>query len=97
MNRILERGKNWIGRVALAAVALTGFSGFFGAGTASAHPRVYVYAYSRPSVVYVGPGYYYGPRPAYVGPVYRPYYRPYRYHRVYRYWDERDGCWRYYR
>lgn len=97
MNTILERGKRWIGKAALAAVAMAGFSGFLGAGTASARPHVYVYV--RPYPVYVGPDYYYGPRPVYVGPVYRPYgyYRYHRPHRVYRYWDERDRCWRYYR
>jgi len=100
MNTILakrfEQSKKLVGKVALATVALGGFLAFFGAGTASAHPRVYVYVNSGPRPVYVEPGYYYGPRPVYVGPVYRPYYRPYyRPHRVYRFWDERDRCWRY--
>jgi len=95
MKAILERGKNWIGRAALAVVALAGFGGFLGVGTASANPRVFVYGYTRPHTVVVAPGYFYGPRPVYVGPVYRPYYRPYRYHRAYRFWDERDRCWRY--
>src|SRR5215470_5700340 len=99
MNTILAKGfahgKKLIGKAALATVALGGFLAFFGADTASAHPRVYVYAYSGPRAVYAGPGYY-APRPVYVGPVYRPYYRPYyRPHRVYRFWDERDHCWRY--
>jgi hypothetical protein len=98
MKTILERGKNWIGRAALVAVAMVGFAGFLGAGTASAHPRFYAYGYAGPRVVYGGPGYY-GPGPVYVGPAYgpyyRPYYRPYRYHRVYRFWDERGHCWRY--
>lgn len=100
MNTILQRGKNWMGRAALAAVALAGFA-FLGAGTAAAHPRFYGQVYVGPGVVYGGPGYYYGPGPAYVGPVYGPYYgygpyyRPYRYHRGYRYWDERGRRWRY--
>lgn len=95
MNTILERGKNWVGRVVLAAVAFVGFAGFLGVGTASARPRVYAHVYVGPHVVYGGPGYYYGPRPVYVGPGYGPYYRPYRYHHVHRYWDERGRCWRY--
>ncbi len=100
MNTILAKGKKLIGRAALATVALGGFLTFFGAGTASARPVVYVHVYSGPRAVFVGPGYYYGPPPVYVGPVYRPYYRPYyrphyRPHRVYRYWDERGYCWRY--
>jgi len=96
MNTILERGKKWIGKAALAAVAIAGFSGFLGAGTASAHPHVYVYGgYARPYPVYSGPAYYYGPRPVYVGPAYRPYYEPYRPYRVHRFWDERERCWRY--
>ena len=96
MNTILEKGlaksKKLFGKAAIATVALGGFLAFFGAGTASAHPRVVVYGYARPHAVFVGPGYYYGPRPVYVGPVYRPYYRPYR---AYRFWDERGHCWRY--
>jgi hypothetical protein len=94
MNTILAKGKKLIGKAALATVMLGGFLAFFGAGTASAHPRVYVYGYSRPYPVYAGPRYYYGPRPVYVGPVYRPYgyYEPYRAHRI---WDERGRSWRY--
>ena len=98
MNTILVKAKKIIGKAALATVALGGFLGFFGAGTASAHPRFYVYGgYGRPYPVYAGPRYYYQPAPIYVGPVYGPYryYRPHRYHRVYRFWDERDHCWRY--
>jgi len=98
MNTILVKAKKIIGKAALATVALGGFLAFFGAGTASAHPRFYVYGgYGRPYPVYAGPRYYYRPAPVYVGPVYGPYryYRPYRYHRVYRFWDERDHCWRY--
>ena len=90
MNTILAYGKKLFGKAALATVALGGFLAFFGAGTASARPVVYVHG--GPRVVYVGPGYYYGPRPVYVGPVYRPYYRPYV---PYRYWDARFHCWRY--
>jgi hypothetical protein len=94
MNTILAKGKKLFGKAALATIALGGFLAFFGASTASARPVVYVYA--RPHAVFVGPGYYYGPRPVYVGPVYRPYYRPYyRHYRVYRSWDEREHCWRY--
>jgi hypothetical protein len=97
MSTILATGKKLFGKVALATVALGGFLAFFGAGTASARPVVYVHA--RPHAVFVG-GYfgprYYGPRPVYVGPVYRPYYGPaYRPYRVYRFWDERNHCWRY--
>jgi hypothetical protein len=90
MNTILAYGKKLFGKAALATVALGGFLAFFGAGTASARPVVYVHA--GPRVAYVGPGYYYGPRPIYVGPVYRRHYRPYV---PYRYWDERFHCWRY--
>jgi len=93
MNTILAKGKKLFRKAALATVALGGFLAFFGAGTASARPVVYVHV--RPHVVFVGPGYYrgyyYGPRPVYVGPAYRPYHR----YRVYRYWDYRDHCWRY--
>jgi len=98
MNTTLVKAKKIIGKAALATVALGGFLAFFGAGTASAHPRFYVYGgYGRPYPVYAGPRYYYEPAPVYVGPVYGPYgyYRPHRYHRVYRFWDERDHCWRY--
>jgi len=96
MNAIFAKGKKLIGKGALATVALSGFLAFFGAGTASAHPRVYVYTYVGPRAVYAGPDYYYGPRPVYGGSIYRPYYRPYyRPHRVYRFRDERDRCWRY--
>jgi hypothetical protein len=92
MNTFLARGKKLFGKAALATVALGGFLALFGAGTASAHPRVYVYGgYARPHAVFAGPGFY-GPRPVYVGPVYRPYYRPYL---GYRYWDSRFHCWRY--
>jgi len=94
MNTILAYGKKLIGKAALATVALGGFLAFFGAGTASARPVVYVHA--RSHVVVVGPGFYgprfYGSRPLYVGPVYRSYYRPYVGHR---YWDARFHCWRY--
>jgi hypothetical protein len=94
MNTILTYGNKLIGKAALTTVALAGFLAFFGAGTASAQPVVYVYA--RPNVVVVGPGFYgprfYRPRPVYVGPVYRPHYRPYA---GYRYWDARFHCWRY--
>jgi hypothetical protein len=95
MNTILAYGKRLFGKAALATVALGGFLAFFGAGSASAHPRVYVSVYARPHAVFVGPGFY-GPQPVYVGPVYRPYYRPYyRHYRPYRIWDEREHCWRY--
>ena len=70
MNTILAKGKKLFGKAALATVALGGFLAFFGAGTASARPVVYVHV--RPQVVFVGPGYYrgyyYGPWPVYVGP-----------------------------
>ena len=94
MNTILAKGKELFGKAALAAAAFGGFLAFFGAGTASARP---VHVYARPHAVFVargyyGPRYYYGPRRVYVGPAYRSYYRP---HRVYRFWDERDHCWRY--
>ncbi len=93
MNTILTYGKKLVGKATLATVALGGFLAFFGAGSASARPAVYVQA--RPNVVVVGPGFYgarfYGPRRVYVGPVYRPYYRPYA---GYRYWDARFHCWR---
>ena len=98
MNTILVKAKKIIGKAALATVALGGFLAFFGAGTASAHPRFYVYGgYGRPYPVYAGPRCYYQPAPVYVGPVYGPYgyYRPHRHHRVYRFWDERDRCWGY--
>jgi len=97
MSAIFAKEKRLLGKAALATVALGGFLAFFGAGTASAHPRVYVYAYTRPYPVYAGPRYYYEPRPIHVGPAYGPYgyYRPHRYHRVYRFSDERDHCWRY--
>ena len=88
MNTILAKGKKLFGKAALATVALGGFLAFFGAGTASARPVVYVHA--RPHV-FVGGGFY-GPRPVFVGPVYRPYYRHYM---PYRYWDARFHCWRY--
>ena len=94
MNAILRKGKKLFGKVALATVALGGFLALFGATSASANTVVYVDA--RPRAVFVGgyyaPRYYYGPRPVYVGPVYRPYYRPYR---AYRYWDPPFHCWRY--
>ena len=89
MNTILARSKKLFGKAALATVALGGFLAFFGAGTASARPVVYVYG--RPHAVFVGPRYYYGPRPVFVGPV----YGPYRHYHTYRYWDYRDRCWRY--
>jgi len=96
MNTILAHSKKLFGKAALATVALGGFLAFFGAGTASAQPRVFVSVYARPHAVFVGPGFYgprfYGPRPVYAGPVYRPYYRPYA---GYRYWDARVHCWRY--
>ena len=88
MNTILARGKKLFGKAALATVALGGFLAFFGAGTASARTVVYVHA--RPHAVFVGRGFY-GPRPVFVGPV----YRPYGYYRPYRFWDERGHCWRY--
>jgi hypothetical protein len=94
MNTILAKGKKMVGKAALATVVMSGFLAFFGAGTASAHPRVYRYGYARPYPVYAGPRYYYGPRPIYVEPAYRPYGHP-RHHRVYRFWDEGDRCWRY--
>jgi hypothetical protein len=93
MNTILAKGKKMVGKAALATVVMSGFLAFFGAGTASAHPRVYRYGYARPYPVYAGPRYYYGPQPVYGGPVYRPYGHP-RHHHVYRFWDERDRCWR---
>ena len=65
----LAKGKKLFGKAALATVALGGFLAFFGAGTASARPVVYVHV--RPHAVFVGPEFYV-PRP-----VYRPYYRPY--------------------
>jgi hypothetical protein len=98
MNTILAKGKKLFGKVALATAALSGFLAFFGAGTASARPVVYVHGRTHAVIVggYYGPRYYYGPRPVYVGPVYRPYYGPYyRPYRVYRFWDERNHCWRY--
>jgi len=94
VNIILAYGKKLIGKAPIATVALGGFLAFFGAGTTSARPVVYVHA--RPRVVVVGPGFYgpgfYGPQRVYVGPVYRSHYRPYA---GYRYWYARFHCWRY--
>src|SRR5438445_12249837 len=99
--RLLERGRsNVVRKTVLTAALLGSFLAFFGAGTASARPRVYV-GIGGPVVVqgYYGPAYgpYYAPRP-YWGPVYASprygygcrYYgaRP-------RYWDARFGRWRY--
>ena len=91
MNSLLARGKKWVGKAALATVALGGFLAFFGAGTATARP--YRYERQRFHASFVAPGFYgyYGPRAVYAGPVYRPYRR----HVEYRYWDARFHCWRY--
>ena len=72
------------------ATAVVGGLAFFGAGTASAHPRVVVgVGIGAPLVApaYVAPAPYYGPvvvapRYAYVAPRLR-------------YWDARFHCWRY--
>jgi hypothetical protein len=84
--KLLEKVGSSIVRKALLATALMGgFLAFFGAGTASAGPRVFV-SVGSPVVVR---GY---SEPAYVGPVYGGgYYHGPRH----RYWDARFRCWRY--
>jgi hypothetical protein len=93
--RLLKKFGRSISRMTVLATALMGgFLAFLGAGTASAHPRVYVgVGIGGPVVVRGG---YYTPapywRPVYVRPRYgyRAYYGP-----RYRYWDARFHCWRY--
>jgi hypothetical protein len=92
--KLLEKISSGVMRKAALATALMGgVLAFAGAGTASAHPRVFVGVQMGGPVVvreYVAPRPFYGP--AYVGPRYGYVY----YHgpRV-RYWDARFGCWRY--
>jgi hypothetical protein len=99
--KLLEKVRsNVVRKTVLTAALLGSFLAFFGAGTASARPRVYV-AIGGPVVVY-----------SYYGPAYGPYYAPHPYwgpvyaaprygygHRYYgarhRNWDARFGCWRY--
>src|SRR5256885_15987980 len=95
MNTILVKAKKIIGKAALATVVLGGFLAFFGAGTASAHPRFYVYGgYGRPDPVYAGPRDYYEPAPAFVGPGDGPYgyFRPHRHPPPDRLWGVRGHC-----
>jgi len=51
MNTILAKGKNLFAKVALATAALGGFLAFFGAGTASARPVVYVHGRTHAVIV----------------------------------------------
>src|SRR2546423_14357184 len=73
MNTTLVKAKKIIGKTALATVALGGFLAFFGAGTASAHPRFYVYGgFGGPYSGYAGARYYFQTAPIFfwagVGP-----------------------------
>jgi len=85
--KLLEKvGSSVVKKAVLATALMGGFLAFFGAGTASARPRVVV-GFGGPVVV----GGYYAPR-AYVGPAAYGYgyYAP-----RHRYWDARFRCWRY--
>jgi hypothetical protein len=101
MKLVEKVGGSVMRKAVLATVLMGGFLAFLGAGTASAHPRVFV-SIGGPVVVGGYYGGYYGPPapywgPAYVGPRYvyghRYYYGPRYSH--YRYWDARFRCWRY--
>jgi len=85
--KLLQRvGSSVVRKAVLATALMGGFLAFFGAGTASARPRVFV-SVGGP-VVARG---YYGP--AYVQPIYG--YGYYYHGPRHRYWDARFRCWRY--
>ncbi len=84
--KVLEKvGSSVVRKAVLATALMGGFLAFFGAGTASARPRVVV-GFRGPVVE---GGYY---RPAYVAPAYG---YGYHYGPRHRYWDARFHCWRY--